>query len=173
MNCNSELDIPGFSRYTIDYYGTIRSKSYKNTGRKRKLKPALDACGYLRTMLLGDDGKYHTVKVHRISALAFHGESNLDVNHKDGIKTNNYWSNLEYVSKSENTLHAYRTGLLKPKKGVQNGNSKLNDNAVKDIREVARRGGRYYGRKALAEKYGVSESHIKHIVNNKKLWSHV
>lgn len=58
--------------------------------------------------------KYRTVAVHRIICAAFHGMSDKDhiVNHKDGNKRNNHMSNLEWVSRSENTLHAYNTGLF-------------------------------------------------------------
>lgn len=175
MNCNAEIDIEGFSRYTVDFNGDIRSKNYKNTGRKRKLKPALDGNGYLRTMLLGDDDKYHTVKVHRIvaKALCINWEDYTEVNHRNGIKTDNRALNLQWCNRSQNIKHAYDTGLIKPKKGSLNGNSKLKESDVKEIRDRANSHGRYYGRKALAQKYGVSEAHIKDIVNNKNLWKHV
>ena len=49
--------------------------------------------------------------VHRLVAVAFLGapaSPDLVVDHKDGIKTNNHWSNLEYVSPAVNTLRAFR-----------------------------------------------------------------
>ena len=53
--------------------------------------------------------------VHRIVAKTFipNPENKTDVNHKDGNKKNNHVDNLEWVTKSENTRHAYSTGLLK------------------------------------------------------------
>ena len=121
-------------------------------------------------MLQGDDGKYHSLCVHTFVALAFHGDKpeGLQVNHIDGVKTNNSPDNLEYVTLSENLLHAYRLGLIKPKVGSSNGNAKLTEQDVKEIREHAKNNGRYYGRKMLAEKYGVSECTIKEVVTRRK-----
>lgn len=167
--------IPGFDdRYRVDSKGSIYSTNYKNSGKFKKITPALDACGYLRTMLKSESGKYKTIKVHRIVALAFFGKSVLQVNHKDGVKTNNAVSNLEYVTISENIKHAYNNGLIEKKKGSLNGNSKLTEEDVQFIRKQAKEKGRYYGRKELAKKFNVSESQIKDIVTRRRnIWSHV
>lgn len=47
-------------------------------------------------------------RVHRLVALAFLWKSNLDVNHKNWIKTDNRLENLEYCTRSENIKHSYR-----------------------------------------------------------------
>ena len=47
--------------------------------------------------------------VHRLVMLAFHGPSELQVNHKDMVKTNNRLDNLEYCTPAENTRHAWAT----------------------------------------------------------------
>lgn len=167
--------IPGYPRYLACERGYLYSSNYKNSGQTKRLKPAKDACGYLRTMLQRADGSYRTVKVHRVIALAFHGKSSgLQVNHIDGDKTNNRPSNLEYATHSENIQHAFDTGLIRPKRGSLNGMSKITEEEVRAIRQHAASNGRYYGRKMLAEKYGISEAHIKDIVSRRRdIWPHV
>jgi hypothetical protein len=168
--------IPNFSRYLASEDGDLYSVNYKRTGKTVKLKPAKSPDGYLKTVFLGDDGKYKPVCVHRMIALAYFGESNgLQVNHKNGIKTDNRLENLEYCTISENIIHAYKMNLIIPKRGELNGMSKLTEQDVIEIREhAANFKGRYYGRKMLAEKYGVSEAHIKDIVTKRRnVWPSV
>lgn len=67
--------------------------------------------GYLGVNVPGN----RTVPVHRLVAETFLPTDKpfkeLYVNHKDGDKWNNWDSNLEWVTASENCLHAYQTGL--------------------------------------------------------------
>ena len=139
----------------------------------KKLKPAVSADGYLKTMLKSDEGKYVTVAVHRVIASAFLGEKKkgYEVNHKNGIKTDNSPTNLEYCTRSENCKHSFDTGLQKPKRGESNGSAKLTDEAVRIIRSTPRT----YGYKTrLAAIFGVSPSHIKDIVSGRRgAWKHI
>jgi hypothetical protein len=63
-----------------------------------------------------------SVGVHQLMMRAFVGHPNgLVVNHKDGNKLNNTLENLEYVTNSENVLHAHKNGLMNYKKRKFNG----------------------------------------------------
>lgn len=63
--------------------------------------------------VLYDNGNGTTERVHRLVASAFvpNPDNKSDVNHIDGNKLNNHYTNLEWVTKSENMRHAYDTGL--------------------------------------------------------------
>jgi len=59
-------------------------------------------------------GKRTTFMIHRLVAMAFIGEPkepSLEVNHIDGNKSNNHFSNLEWVTHGYNMRHAKNTGL--------------------------------------------------------------
>lgn len=60
--------------------------------------------------------KRHTLTTHKAVALTFLGElpQGYEINHKDWDKENNKLSNLEYITRSENMKHAYKTGLKTP-----------------------------------------------------------
>ena len=79
----------------------------------------------------------HIVKVHRLVAEAFipndDPDHKIEVNHKDGNKYNPDISNLEWVTKSENILHAFRTGLKHSKIGSNSPVSIYSDNIIKDV----------------------------------------
>lgn len=99
-------------RYQISSYGNIRSLNYLGHGNIRKLAPMKDTKGYLRIGLYCN-GKRKIFKIHRLVAQAFIDNpcNKAEVNHKDGVKTNNCVENLEWATARENSLHAYKHGL--------------------------------------------------------------
>lgn len=133
------------------------------------LKPQPNSKGYLRVHI---GGKCRFV--HRLVGETF--LSNPDekpvINHKDGNRLNNSLSNLEWVTRSENTQHAVRTGLLVTPCGEDAHNHILSEADVKWILQNYKKGCRTHGRKALARRFNVSHQNIKNIIDRKK-WKHV
>ena len=90
--------------------------------------------GYLTVSLYDGSSpkKPKSFLVHRLIAEAYLGPSDLQVNHKDGNKTNNAVNNLEYVTCKENVRHAIEV-LGKDRSGVNNPKCKLSAEGVQDI----------------------------------------
>ena len=121
----------------------------------KELKPYLDRDGYKRvTLILNGKSKHYSV--HRLVATTYLiNEGNKpEVNHIDGNKLNNDLSNLEWVTRSENTKKAYDNKQL-----VALGKPKLTPELVKEIRENKEN----LNREQLARKYNVSCGCIQHI----------
>lgn len=106
------------THYEVSNFGNVRSiERYANNGHNngvrkltsKMLKPCLGKAGYL-LVTFSVDNTPSSHNVHRLVARAFiSNESNKpQVNHKDGNKQNNSVENLEWVTASENTLHAFR-----------------------------------------------------------------
>ena len=92
--------IPGFPNYFCSKNGLIKNK------RGLPLKTYLNN-GY-ELVALTLEGKQKHYRIHRLVAQTWIGdapEGKHQVNHKDGVKTNNCVDNLEWCSPSENMTH--------------------------------------------------------------------
>lgn len=101
--------IPGFSKYGASTYGRLR-----NNEKGFILKQTFDkSTGYMVVNVAADNGWHNAKGVHVLIATAFlpNPENKRLVNHKDGNKTNNHLSNLEWNTDSENMRHAFAHGL--------------------------------------------------------------
>lgn len=97
------------------------------TGKERVQINSVYKC-----ITLSKNGINKTYSVHSVVAEVFIGKrpEGFQVNHKDGNKHNNFASNLEYVTRSQNTKHAY--DVL----GFKNAKSNLGNFYGKSFRSV-------------------------------------
>ena len=161
-----------------DYEGWYEAGDLGNIRRVRPgpgtfigkiLKPGASGKGYLKVELF-KDGKRHGLVVHRLIANAFLGPcpKSLQVNHKDGNKANNRADNLEYITASENVLHAHETGLA-DHCGNKAHNRKLEE---KDVHEIRRSIAEGQTLASIAIRFGVSKSTIGAISSGQN-WSYL
>ena len=110
------LPVAGFDWYEVSNHGRLR-RIKGCPGGHAGLITHVQVCpkgDYLQyRMRLG--GKKTARYIHRLVAEHFvDGQAEgLEVNHKDGDKQNNRWTNLEWVTRKQNLFHAYTTGLSK------------------------------------------------------------
>lgn len=143
-------------KYMVSNYGRIKSVARdvnNHTGiihkPERILSCRKDTKGYMR-VYLDDNKKTKFVPIHRLVALAFipNEFDKPQVNHIDGVKTNNMVSNLEWCTNQENQIHAVKMGLNdhskyssgRPKKTVLQIDIKTNEviNEYPSIVEAAK-----------------------------------
>lgn len=109
------IQLSSFPDYMVNDCGVVVSLKHK-AWRERKVH--VDKHGYLKVMLLLD-AKAFSRSIHQLVMEAFVGPrpEGYDINHKNGVKTDNRIENLEYCTKSQNTQHAWDTGLAKSNRG--------------------------------------------------------
>lgn len=107
-----------FENYLVSDTGVVKNKK-----SGRVLKSSRSPKGYIFYQLR-ENGNTKTILISRLVYKKFVGEipDGYDINHIDGDKRNNHYTNLEAISHHENILHAVRIGLIKS--GERNKKSK-------------------------------------------------
>lgn len=129
--------------YLISNFGNIY-----DVVKQKYVTPIPDKnTGYVRVCLRTISPDYnHSLLLHRVVAENFIGEKEVEqtqVNHINGVKSNNRDINLEWSTPKENTRHAFDTGLAINNIGERSHLAKLSDNQVKDICKLLSEGKRY------------------------------
>jgi len=117
--------------------------------------------GYAFVSLPVAPGRYTSRTIHRLVARAFLGEpptTRHQVNHKNGIKTDNRVENLEWVTHQGNAIHAAEE--LGISHGSRNGAAKLSNAQVEEI--LALRGAKTAP--PIAREYGI------HVATVYRIW---
>lgn len=145
--------------HEVSSHGRIR-----NIETERVLKPWIHTTGYPMIRL---SFKGRAMRIHRLVAESFI-ENPLEkktINHRNGIKTDNRVSNLEWATQTENNIHARKFGL---NRGVR----KLTYEQVLRIRQLYAPGKTRYHKATMSQaklaiKFGVTQTVIGDIIRNK------
>ena len=159
MNDLSPISFWEDERYKIFPNGEIFGPSQK------ALKPRPNGQGYLRICLVKQNKNVDRY-VHRLVCQAFHGlppTKNHQVDHINGCRSDNKYTNLRWLTKSENLSRRL------PIRGSESPNSKLNEDDVLMIRSS-----KYYKGfdRDIADNLGVARETVRDIRNGRS-WTHV
>lgn len=138
-----------------------------NKSRKERILSEFpkDRDGYCRCCVQKLDGTYTSQPVHRLVAKAFiENPFNKEaVNHKDGNRTNNNVSNLEWVTARENVLHSFNYGCRKKCKYIPR-KTILTDYQISQI-DILRK---MYTVSKIALLFNIEYQTLKNIIHKKK-----
>jgi hypothetical protein len=148
--------------YSVSNLGRVRREISFKRASVRLLKPVSCPQGYL-SVKLNWQAKGKTFRIHRLVAIAYvpNPLNKPEVNHIDGVKTNNRDSNLEWATPKENMQHAHYVLHAINRRGKENGRAKLTEETVKEVRQLAQ------SRENFAEigrKFGVTKEAIGYAV---------
>lgn len=167
-------DIIGYEGYyQVSNLGNVKSLARKGSGsslKDRILKPGLSGSKYL-FVHFSVNGKVKMMQVHRLVAIAFiqNKLNKKEVNHINGIKTDNRVENLEWLSPSENIKHGLSLGIMNTAKGSQKKNSKFTEEQVYNIKIRLKNGEIGF---RIAKELGVHKEVIAGIRKG-RTWKHV
>ncbi len=157
-----------YGRRFVDLYEASNVGRIRRTETRRVLKPCLAGRDRRYHYVRLWDGRARTSPVHVLVAEAFMGlKGSLEVNHIDGIQTNNAIWNFEYVTRQGNKDHAVahaHQGLVAW--GEKHGMARLTATQVREIRSSPE------SDRAIAPRYEISRAYVWQI-RARKVWKHL
>lgn len=154
MNDEQWKEVSGSPRHYVSNLGRVANE-LRGPGSWRIMKASKNNVGYLG-LSIPVGGRRKFLFVHRLVAFAFLAPQPTpthEVNHKDGEKTNNRASNLQWMTRRENQLHRFAVLGQHTGKGETAPNAKLTETQAREILSRRERG---ESGRAIAADYGIS-----------------
>lgn len=169
------VQLKDFPNYVVGENGAVYSLvhhkgRYGHTCPQFRLIKNHNAKGY-RTLSLYKDRIKYVITVHTLVASAFIGPrpESLVINHKDGNKSNNHYTNLEYTTQKQNMKHAFDNNLVTIKRGSLSHRSKLSE---QEAQEILNYKFTEFNQKQVAEKYSCDPSLVG-LIWKRSIWTHL
>ncbi len=148
------------SGYLVNIDGT----KIVNPKTQYVLKPSLSPAGYLKIgNYICSGGTVHQLVYESFGELVLKG---LMINHKDGVKTNNYFYNLEVVTAKQNTIHAHALGLSSGQPGENNSMAKLTNSQIFEVIDMLEKG---FCNSCIGKKFMLHERYVS-LIRIGKRW---
>lgn len=151
-------DVKGYEGfYQVSNLGRVKSLPRNGTVKRERILTPHRVGGYLHAEL-NMRGVHKGKKIHRLVAEAFipNPDNKREVNHIDGNKHNNTVENLEWVTSSENQLHAFH--VIKTQKMSTVLQKDLEGNPIKE----------WYGINNAAKTLGIQAADISHCCSGQR-----
>lgn len=138
-------------------------------GMRGKPVGSKDSSGYLQIDARPQCGRM--ISAHRMVWEAMNGAIpvGMEINHRNGIKTDNRPDNLELVTHAENIQHAYANGL-KSNAGEKHPSAVLTEDMVREIRRTYIR--RKVTAQMIADRLGIGRKAVSDVVCG-RTWAEV
>lgn len=154
------ISIENWEIYSVNEYGEV-----KNNKTDKLIVGDINNCGYYRVCLYNNK-KHKRFFRHQLVAKYFLDNPNnlTEINHKDGNKSNNHYSNLEWCTRCENEQHCWNNGLKQYNSGTIKNKPFIvtfNDGLTK----------RYLSQKIFAKEFKLSQALVgKWLCNKSKTY---
>lgn len=161
------------NRYRISNWG-----NFTNNGNRVKFG-GVNSRGYVTLKLMSTNGSIVSTTLHKLVAMYFVPNPNVkeykEINHIDGCKIHNCWTNLEWCSHKKNMEHMVFTDLRDAAKGSKSYRATINEETVEVVcKELIRFWGRAFSvyKFMINRGYDITLKQIQHI-KNKGGWQHI
>lgn len=146
-------------------YGVDEDGNVYSIKKNKKLTPKKNHDGYLRIQLW-KNGKCEFVSIHRLVAEEYVANPNNYpiVNHLDGDKQNNHYTNLEWCTQKDNIIHSWKNGFSTPRRNEKDKRSKRIDQLTLEGEYITT----FPSTMEIERQLGIPHSHISNVCKNKK-----